>query len=257
MDKKQYAAGFIGAGNMGGALLRAVRKQTDSVAVFDTDAEKAAASGAAVLPTKTLAAVCRFVFLGVKPNAVAAVCAEIAPVLTAETVVVSMAAGITTQTLCAQLGTDRVVRIMPNTPVSVGAGLILYAPSAGITAADEADFLALLQYAGGFDRLDEKLMNAGMAVSGCGPAYVYMFCEALADGAVRCGLPRDKAMRYAAETLLGGAEMLLQSGKHPGELKDAVCSPGGTTIEGVLALENGAFRAAVADAVIRAYDKTK
>ncbi len=253
----QYSAGFIGAGNMGGALLRAVRKRTEKLAVCDRDEARAKATGAAVLTAAALAAESRFVFLGVKPYGIEAVCREIAPALNGGQLVVSMAAGVTTETLCAYLGTEKVIRIMPNTPVGVGAGLILYTPAAGVTQAEEAEFLSLLSAAGALERLEEKLMDAGMAVSGCGPAYVYMFCEAMADGAVRCGLPRDKAQRFAAQTLLGSAQMLLQSGRHPGELKDAVCSPGGTTIEGVLALEDGAFRAAVADAVIRAYEKTK
>ena len=98
------------------------------------------------------------------------------------------------------------------------------------------------------------MMTAGMALSGCGPAYVYMFCEALADGAVRCGLPRDKAMQYAIQTILGSARMLETEGKHPGALKDAVCSPGGTTIQGVRKLEEKGFRSAVIEAVIAARD---
>ena len=253
----QYDAGFIGAGNMGGALLRAARKQTDKLAVCDPDAAKAEATGAAVLSAQVLAHESAFVFLGVKPYLIDEVCASIRDFLPAGAVVVSMAAGVTLARLRAALGTDRVIRIMPNTPAAVGAGLILYAPDAGVNASAEAAFRRLLAGAGALEKLDEKLIDAGMAVSGCGPAYVYMFCEAMADGAVRCGLPRDAAQRFAAQTLLGAAQMLLQSGAHPGALKDAVCSPGGTTIEGVLALEDAGFRAAVSDAVIRAYEKAK
>lgn len=253
----RYDAGFIGAGNMGGALLAAVKKETEKLAVYDKDEQKAAAFGADLREPAALAAESRFVFLGVKPWLVQEVCAGIRDALAPETVVVSMAAGVELERLRAWLGTDRVIRIMPNTPAAVGAGLILYTPAAGVTAADEAAFLELMRFAGAADRLDEKLMDAGMAVSGCGPAYVYMFCEAMADGAVRCGLPRDKAQRYAAQTLLGAARMLLESDRHPGALKDAVCSPGGTTIEGVLALERAGFRAAVAEAVIEAYEKTR
>ena len=107
------------------------------------------------------------------------------------------------------------------------------------------------------DRLPEHLIDAGSALSGCGPAFVSLFVEALADGAVACGLPRAKALTYAEQTLLGTAKYLLESGEHPGKLKDSVCSPGGSTIEGVLALEQGGFRSAAADAVVAAYGKTK
>ena len=115
----------------------------------------------------------------------------------------------------------------------------------------------MLEAAGKVDALDETLIDAACAVSGCGPAFVYMFIEAMADGAVAAGLPRQKAMLYAVQTLLGASEMVLQSGKHPGELKDAVCSPGGSTIQGVRTLEQGAFRATVIDAISAAYEKTR
>ena len=144
---------------------------------------------------------------------------------------------------------------MPNTPASVGEGMILFAAN----AAAECDiplFLDVLAKAGTLDRLDERLIDAAACISGCGPAFVYMFAEALADGGVACGLPRDKALLYAAKTLKGAAEVILESGAHPEALKDAVCSPGGTTIEGVHALEEGSFRATAQNAVIAAYEKT-
>ena len=106
------------------------------------------------------------------------------------------------------------------------------------------------------DKIEEKLIDGASALSGCGPAFVYLFIEALADGAVSCGVPRDKALSYAANTVKGAAEMVIKTGKHPGELKDAVCSPGGTTIEGVRALEEGSFRGDSMNAVVRAYEKT-
>ena len=242
---------------MGGALLSVVRKQTASVAVFDTDEEKARATEAAYFDAATLAGCCRFVTVGVKPNVVERVAETVRGSLTAETVLISMAAGVTVERLKTLFGTDRVIRIMPNTPAAVGAGLILYAADPAVPETDLAAFRTLFQGAGALDAIDERLMDAGMAVSGCGPAYAYMVCEAMADGAVKCGLPRDKATLCAAQTLLGAAKMLLESGKHPGALKDAVCSPGGTTIEGVLALEHAGFRAAVADAVVKAYEKLR
>ena len=149
-----------------------------------------------------------------------------------------------------------VIRIMPNIPVGVGQGLILYDVSAEVTRAQEAAFLEGLTNAGWFSRLEEKLMDAGSAVSGCGPAFAAMFAEALADGGVACGLPRAKATEYALQMLLGSATYLLETGLHPGQLKDAVCSPGGTTIQGVRTLEDGGFRAAAMNAVIAAFEKT-
>lgn len=113
-----------------------------------------------------------------------------------------------------------------------------------------------MKYAGNWDGISEKLIDAGSAVSGCGPAFVYMFIEALADGGVQCGLPRDKALKYAVQMLKGSAMMVEETGKHPGLLKDEVCSPGGTTIEGVKALEENGFRAATINAVEKAYKKT-
>ena len=129
--------------------------------------------------------------------------------------------------------------------------------NANVTAQELADFEAMMENSGVVDRIDEKLIDAASAVSGCGPAYAYMFIEALADGGVKCGLPRAKAIRYAAQVLLGSAEMVLQSGKHPELLKDEVCSPGGSTIAGVAALEAHGFRSACIDAVDAAYEKTK
>ena len=113
-----------------------------------------------------------------------------------------------------------------------------------------------MRFAGLVDHLPEKLIDAGSALSGCGPAFVCLFVEALADGAVACGLPRDKALNYAAQTLAGTATMLLKSGMHPGQLKDAVCSPGGTTIAGVKAMEESGFRAGAMDGVVSAYQRT-
>ena len=254
---KQYAAGFIGAGNMGGALLSAIAGKTKNLAVYDKDTAKAASADAEVVSPEKLAKESRFVFLGVKPGIVATVAGQISQYLDADTVVVSMAAGVPLTTLVRWSKTNKVIRIMPNTPVAVGQGMTLYSLATGVTALDESEFLTLMAPTGKVLKLDEPLIDAGMALSGCGPAYVYLFIEALADGAVRCGLPRETAMRCAVQTVLGAAAMLESSGRHPGELKDAVCSPGGTTIEGVLALEQRGFRAAAAAGVTAAFDKLK
>ena len=145
---------------------------------------------------------------------------------------------------------------MPNTPASIGEGVILYCNNEKVSEEQVSFFVNAMKGAGLLDRIDENKIDAASAVSGCGPAFAYMFIEALADGAVECGIPRDKAMMYAAKMLSGSADMVLQSGKHPGALKDAVCSPGGTTIAGVHALEDGAFRSAVMNAVTSAYKRT-
>ena len=257
----KYEAGFIGAGNMGGALAAAVYKSVKSLAVFDRNEEKTAAlkktfKRVVITDPADLAANARFVFLAVKPNVILKVAAELKNLISEDTVVVTMAAGVALQEICEAVGTNRCIRIMPNTPAAVGQGMILYCCADGVSEQEEADFISVMKSAGVIDKLDEKLFDAAAALSGCGPAYVYMFAEALADGAVACGVPREKAALYAAQTILGSAAMLKESGKHPEKLKDEVCSPGGTTIEGVLALEQSGFRYAAASAVKAAYEKT-
>lgn len=258
--------GFIGCGNMGGALVSAAAKSLsrEQIILCDAFAEKAKELsdkyGAAVCEAKELAEKCNFIFLGVKPQGFEALFAEIRASLASrkdDFVLVSMAAGITISTVEKMAGRDcAVIRIMPNTPVSVGEGMILYAANEKVKAEQIDVFKNALSSAGVLDELPEDKIDAASALSGCGPAFVYMFAEALADGAVECGLPRDKAMLYAAQTLLGSAKLLGRSGKHPGALKDAVCSPGGTTIAGVHALEDGAFRASAMNAVKKAYERT-
>ena len=152
-------------------------------------------------------------------------------------------------------GSFPVIRVLPNTPVSVGEGMVLYTCSPEVSDDELKSFLSAMSGAGRFSETEEALIDAGSAISGCGPAFADMFMEALADGGVTCGLSRAKALEYAAQMLLGTAKLYLESGKHPGELKDAVCSPGGATIQGVRVLEERGFRGAVMDAVIAAYEK--
>lgn len=247
---------------MGGALARAVaRVSYAKICLYDTDTEKAKALGREIDgEAMTLAEVakCDYLFLGVKPNILPILLKELAPMLSEDTVLISMAAGVALSKIEEALGGARkVIRIMPNTPVAYGEGMILYTTSEAVSSCEEEKFLDFMKFSGKLDKIPEKLIDAGSAVSGCGPAFVYMFVEALADGGVAAGLPRDKAMEYAARTVLGAAVTVLESGKHPGELKDAVCSPGGSTIEGVLTLEDGGMRGVVAEAVVAAYEKTK
>ncbi|MBR7165811.1 MAG: pyrroline-5-carboxylate reductase [Clostridia bacterium] len=257
--------GFIGTGNMGGALAAAVAKSDGkpTLLLADFDAKKATALadalGATVADNLTLCKECDMVFLGVKPQVLGNLLKEIAPVVSErgnELTLVSMAAGISLEKIGGMLGCEAsLIRIMPNTPVSVGKGVIVY-DTFSVSAEKEAAFCRALTFAGLVEKLDESKIDAASALHGCGPAFVYLFLEALADGGVACGLPRDAALRFAAATAAGASEMVLKTGKHPGELKDAVCSPGGTTIQGVRTLEEMGFRGAAMDAVIAAFDKT-
>ena len=165
-----------------------------------------------------------------------------------------MAAGLTMERIAAMAGGEYpVIRIMPNTPCAIGEGIILCDANHAVTAEELDFFTNAMSGAGVLDRLEERLIDAGSAVAGCGPAFAYLFIEALADGGVQIGLPRAMAQRLAAQMLLGSAAMVLETGEHPGVLKDAVCSPGGTTIAGVAELEKRGFRAAAAQAVVAAY----
>ena len=261
-----YRFGFIGAGNMGGALARAVAKAVDPgvMVLADQCVEKAQELakelGCHTADSLAVAQSCEYIFLGVKPQVMENALGQIAPVLAARTdafVLVSMAAGVSIADIRKMAGKDYpVIRIMPNIPASVGCGTILYDTTDTVSQEQETFFRESLGHAGLVDKLPEGLIDAGSALSGCGPAFVSMFVEALADGAVACGLPRDKAMAYAAQTVMGSAQMLLHKQMHPGQLKDAVCSPGGSTIAGVAALEEGGFRGSAMDAVISAYYRT-
>ncbi len=258
--------GFIGAGNMGGALARAAAKAADPKQIYLADqlAQKAAdlaqELGCNTCSAEQVAENCEYIFLGVKPQVMGMMLSQIAPVLSrrnTDFVLVSMAAGVCIHDIRRMAGGDYpVIRIMPNIPVSVGSGMILYDAAENVSQAAVEGFLNFMQFAGILDRLPEKLIDAGSALSGCGPAFVCLFAEALADGAVACGLTRAQAMIYAAQTLKGTAQMLLETGMHPGQLKDAVCSPGGSTIAGVAALEQGALRASVIEAIASAYNRT-
>ena len=259
-----YQAGFIGAGNMGGALALAAAKTAggEQIAVSCSTADNTAAAAerlgcAAETPARILRG-SRFVFLGMKPQMLDYVMAPLAAdVAGSDAIFVSMLAGVRIERLQKLLGAEKkIIRIMPNTPCAVGEGMILLCRGAGVTDGEVAEFRALMAHSGLLDEIPETQIDAASAVAGCGPAFAYLFVEALADGGVACGLPRAKAQRYAAQMLLGSAAMVLQSGKHPGLLKDEVCSPGGSTIAGVHALERGAFRNTCFDAVEAAYRKT-
>ena len=265
----KYQFGFIGCGNMGGAHVHAIAPCVggENVLIADpllsnTEMLRDACHVSIAENAAEVAREAKYIFLGVKPQGMRELLTELSSILKARSesfVLISMAAGVTISTICemVDIANAAVVRILPNTPASVGQGMTLYCCSETVTEDDETQVVCALKAAGKVDALPESMIDAGCAVSGCGPAFVYLFIEAMADGAVAAGLPRQKAMLYAAQTVLGAAQMAIESGKHPGELKDAVCSPGGSTICGVNALEQGAFRGTVMDAVIAAYKKTK
>ena len=259
--------GFISCGNMGGALARAACKSipSDQVLLANRTPEKARLLAeeldCRVADNAAIAENADFIFLGVKPQMMAGMLADIAPLLEKrETrfILVSMAAGLTIadiQNLAG--GSYPVIRIMPNTPAAIGEGMILYTCGAGVTKTEEKLFLDFMAGAGRLAAIPEEHMDVSSAVAGCGPAFVDLFLEAMADGGVACGLPRAQALEFAAQMMVGSARLALESGKHPGALKDAVCSPAGSTIQGVRALEKGGFRSAVMEAVIAAYEKSK
>lgn len=267
--------GFIGTGNMGGALARAAARTGGDYEIMLTNrsiekAEKLAGILQAendiklrVIPdNRELAGKADYIFLGVKPQMMEEMLADIRDTLRQRAeggdsfTLVTMAAGLTVADIRRMAGGDyQVIRIMPNTPAAIGEGMILYAADDKVDRQAVESFRQILRCAGRLTELPERLIDAGSAVSGCGPAFVYLFIEALADGGVQAGLPRTKAYELAAQMTAGSAKLLLESGRHPGELKDAVCSPGGTTIEGVRVLEEGGLRGVVMDAVIAAYEK--
>ncbi|MBO7357028.1 MAG: pyrroline-5-carboxylate reductase [Lachnospiraceae bacterium] len=258
--------GFIGIGNMGSALARAVCKTVPGSEIFLSNRTASKSENLArelqvkASTNREIAETCDYIFLGVKPQMMADMLSDIKDTLAARQkrfILISMAAALTTEDIEKMAGGKYpVIRIMPNTPVSIGEGVVLYTTNDKVTEEDLDTFLKMLKYAGLLVAAPEDKFDAYSALSGCGPAFVDLFMEALADGAVSIGVPRDKALQLAAKMVSGSADLMLKSGKHPGELKDAVCSPGGTTIAGVRTLEEFGLRGAVMDAVIESYEKT-
>jgi pyrroline-5-carboxylate reductase len=263
----QLKIGFLGAGKMATALARGflnakLVKASQLVAADPFEAARkqfAAETGAKTVGANLEAAkAVNVLILATKPDQVAAALTEISSVFTEDHLVVSIAAGVTLVKLEAALPAGaRVIRVMPNTPALVGAGASGYALGKNATPADGELAKQLLSAVGIAMQVKESLLDAVTGLSGSGPAYVYQFIEALSDGGVAAGLPRDVATRLAAQTVLGGAKMVLDTGIHPGALKDQVTSPGGTTIEGLHELEKGKMRATVMSAVRAATEKSK
>lgn len=256
--------GFIGAGNMGGAILRGLLREgkmpAQDIHVTDKRLEACAefaAQGVRVMESnRALVNACDCVLLAVKPVYAPAVLEEIRCELEGK-FVISIVAGWNYEMLESALPqTARFVRVMPNTPLAVGEGMSLISMKCKCTDAEFAFAKRVFAAAGKVAEVEDHVFVAATGINGCGPAFVYQFIEALADGGVRYGVPRAMAYELAAQTLIGAAKMVLETGEHPGKLKDAVCSPGGTTIEGVYALEKGGMRAAVMDALAATIEKT-
>ena len=266
MPKFKLRLGFIGAGQMATALARGfVSKQlvtADQVSAADPFASSRqrfsdAIIGAAVGDKNgSVAGTSDVCILAVKPAQVFAVLNEIRDQLRPESLVVSIAAGVTLGQLAGGLREGaRVVRVMPNTPCLIGRGASAFARGENATDGDAKLVGELLSAVGTVHEVPEKLLDAVTGLSGSGPAFVYTVIEALSDGGVRAGLPRELAASLAAQTVAGAAEMVLATGEHPAKLRDAVTSPGGTTIAGLEALEHGGLRAALIAAVREATNR--
>jgi pyrroline-5-carboxylate reductase len=253
------AVGFLGAGQMATALaggwikagLLDVAKSRAADPIPEARMKFEKVTGiSTVNGNRDVAAACDVLILAVKPQVLPAVLTELRSVVQPRHMVISIAAGVTIQSLAEGLGaTVRLVRVMPNTPCLVEASATGYSPGTTATTADLELVAKLFEAVGKAYLVSEPLLDAVTGLSGSGPAYVYMLIEAMADGGVRCGLPRDVALALAAQTVLGAAKMILETGQHPAVLKDAVTSPGGTTIAGLQVLERAGFRAATIDAV--------
>ena len=259
----KYELGFIGTGSMGSALATMPCKLfPEKVIVSNRTREKAeklaAQYGCAVGCCFDAAKDSKYIIIGTLPGAVCDTIKRIMPELIASKerkVIVSMAGSVSLAEMEAICGNIPVIRIMPNTPVAVGKGLIFYCAGSLATEEDVSGLISLLSCAGAMEQLDEKLFGAGSAVAGCGPAFAAIFIDALADAGVKTGLPRAKAIRFAEQMVLGTAQLALDTGKHPAQMRDEVASPGGSTIEGIQALEEGGFRAATIKAVVEAWKK--
>lgn len=259
--------GFIGTGNMGSSIIKGILsskfEKSENINIFDLDKEKVnnlvkEYGVNAVNNEKELAENCNIIILSVKPHIIPIVLKNLSGNVKKDTIILTIAAGISISVIENALGEDKkVVRTMPNTPAQVLSGMTAVTFNKNIENSEKEIIFKLLNSFGKSVEIEEKLMHAYTGISGSLPAYVYMFMEALADGGVLCGMPRNKAYEIVAQTVAGSAKMLLETGKHPGQLKDEVCSPAGTTIEAVRVLENGNFRGNVIEAVVACTEKSK
>lgn len=259
------ALGFIGAGQMAEAIASGLDRvgvlpvsrmfaadvNANRCQVFRSLGASVCDSNAQVVENTDV------LILAVKPQVVEKVLVDLKPYFTKDKLLVSIAAGVTIQNLQKWAGDARVVRVMPNTPCLVGEAAAVMSLGEQATLQDSLLVKTLFEAVGSVHVADEKLLNAVTGLSGSGPAYVYLAIEALADGGVAAGLPRDLSLALASQTVLGAAKMVLKTKKHPGQLKDEVASPAGTTIAGIQALEKAGFRAALMDAVVAAAKRSE
>lgn len=259
--------GFIGLGNMAKAMLEGMLNQgvVSSKDVYGSCKTQASAEKAASVygiqtctDNRQVAKEADYLFLAVKPQFFAQVIEEIKEDVKPETVIISIAAGKTMEFIKGCFAKEvKLIRCMPNTPALVGEGCTGYCVGEGIGEVEKKQVELWLNSFGKAYEVQEKLMDVVVGVSGSSPAYVFMFIEAMADQAVAEGMPRDKALLMASQAVLGSAKMVLQTGMHPGQLKDMVCSPGGTTIQAVKVLEECGMRAAVMDAMEACIEKSR
>jgi len=264
MNKK---LGFIGCGNMSkaiiGGLVSAGQVKSENIWVYDHKpaTNQAMQEQYGITPASSAEEVAKqadILFGAVKPNVILNVLQDISSSLNKDTVVVSIAAGVTLDTLATVLGHDRkLVRVMPNTPALVNEGMTSVTPNVLVTKEEADEIVEIFNGFGHAELVPEYLIHAVVGASGSAPAYVFMFIEAMADAAVLGGMSRTQAYRFAAQAVKGSAQMVLETGRHPGELKDMVCSPGGTTIEAVKVLEEKGFRAAVIEAMQQCMAKSE
>ena len=251
--------GFIGAGNMGSAVAKAIGDAGHRCLIYDRHSEKMQAAallcGGSAATLEKIKTETDFIFLGIKPQGLEGSRDELLPYLKGK-IVVSMLAGKKCQDIEGILDA-RVIRIMPNTPVFCNEGVVLYCPSESISAEEEAAFLDIMSKCGMLSKIDEEKIDAATAISGCGPAFVYTFMDALAQGGARCGISYEQALEYAAQTLIGSAKNLLLRKEDPEKLRRDVCSPGGSTIEGVKHLKNNDFDKIVSGAVCASFKRTQ
>lgn len=264
-----YTFGFIGTGNMGGALAEAVCRKCppQTVCLSNRTATKAETLakklGCRAVDSKTAASESRYIFLGVKPQTMSALLSDISPTLNERKlrgdrfILVTMAAGLSISSVSEMCGGETpILRIMPNTPVSVGEGTILYTANELVSEEELEIFSEALKPAGLLDKISETEMDAASVLSGCGPAFMFMFIKALTNAGVSLGLSEEKARLYVEQTMAGSAKLAIETREEPEKLKLAVCSPGGTTIEGVKSFERARLDEIAADAVQASYKRT-
>ncbi len=260
--------GFIGAGNMASAIIAGMCKaefvKSEDIAVFDLDESKTKVLhvnyGVTVKTSaKEIAEECEFIVLAVKPNIIASVLSDIDGIAKEKNpLFISIAAGKTTEYLLSCVSYEaKFIRVMPNINALVGAAVSGYCGTANVSEKDMSFAESFCECFGTAVKIDEKLFPIFSAIGGCSPAFTYMYIDALARAAVKNGMPKAQALKVAAQSVLGSAKTILESDDHPWTLVDRVCSPGGTTIEGVASLQNDGFEAAVMNAVQASFNKDK